>query len=593
MAPTSSSERATNSRKKSDRPKTRNLVRWNEDMDKKLLLTLQWACNKRGVKIPWDMVAEEMGTTISAGAVIQHLAKFRSRMVDQGLEVPPPLTRGGNNASEKTGKTQNRVQKSRTTRHVTNRSKAQTEHSGSEDEGDDEDIDKASGSDDYTAKLPKTKGKAKGAKKTRGKKAKAKEDESESSHSIKKEASLSEKDDLENVRSENSDNEENEMQHYAVGDSMWELSGLKCRTSESRPVQVQSSSPSSPSLSSPGSQSSSKVVVLQIGQDGFNRLGQLDGMEPSEAADTENPFGSERSRDSSDQYYIGSRASESDNEDTGGPGLRIAEGDQDMYGYEDGNSIAGPLDNVSHSYVGSNGPAMANLAHRMGYSGNTSLDQESLSFPATLGPCYPGMARQSSDQSWGDQESNFQTTPEYQYDDGRGIDMGFNSAGWSGHELGNHRPLGGPVGGRVLNVDHQNGHYDDPVSSFSSTNNLRTDGSFGMHRLAMNAQFDDYGLQGRFPGPNTFLAEDLHSAHQYPSHWPKESFSSTESWDPAVNGFSNFGNVGIRGYAESPQAMTRAQSGIEQYGVDDEATKVESDASWDAYLAMDKVDRGF
>lgn len=38
-----------------------------------------------------------MGEGITGGAVIQHLAKLRIRMVEQGLPVPPPLRRGGGN----------------------------------------------------------------------------------------------------------------------------------------------------------------------------------------------------------------------------------------------------------------------------------------------------------------------------------------------------------------------------------------------------------------------------------------------------------------------------------------------------------------
>ena len=64
-------------------------------MDKKLLLTVQFVCNAEGVKIPWDKVGIVMGDEISDGAVIQHLAKLRSRMLKAGLDVPPPLRRGG------------------------------------------------------------------------------------------------------------------------------------------------------------------------------------------------------------------------------------------------------------------------------------------------------------------------------------------------------------------------------------------------------------------------------------------------------------------------------------------------------------------
>lgn len=64
-------------------------------MDKKLLLAIQSVCNSDGIRLPWDKVGELMGDRITDGAVIQHLAKIRQRMVSQGLDVPPPLRRGG------------------------------------------------------------------------------------------------------------------------------------------------------------------------------------------------------------------------------------------------------------------------------------------------------------------------------------------------------------------------------------------------------------------------------------------------------------------------------------------------------------------
>ena len=61
----------------------------------KLLLTIQYQCNVAGIVIPWDDIAGIMGPGITGSAVIQHLAKTRSRMVTKGLPVPPPLRRGG------------------------------------------------------------------------------------------------------------------------------------------------------------------------------------------------------------------------------------------------------------------------------------------------------------------------------------------------------------------------------------------------------------------------------------------------------------------------------------------------------------------
>lgn len=67
-------------------------------MDKKLLLAVQYQCNSIGLAIPWNDIGTLMGPKITGGAVIQHLAKMRTRMIVQNLSVPPPLRRGGGGA---------------------------------------------------------------------------------------------------------------------------------------------------------------------------------------------------------------------------------------------------------------------------------------------------------------------------------------------------------------------------------------------------------------------------------------------------------------------------------------------------------------
>ena len=64
-------------------------------MDVQLLLTIQSECNACGVALPWDAIGSTLGIGTSGGAIIQHLAKTRSRRVAAGLPVPPPLRRGG------------------------------------------------------------------------------------------------------------------------------------------------------------------------------------------------------------------------------------------------------------------------------------------------------------------------------------------------------------------------------------------------------------------------------------------------------------------------------------------------------------------
>lgn len=66
-----------------------------DELDKKLALAIQYVCNADGIRVPWDKVGAVMGEGISDGAVIQHLAKLRQRMISLNLSVPPPLRRGG------------------------------------------------------------------------------------------------------------------------------------------------------------------------------------------------------------------------------------------------------------------------------------------------------------------------------------------------------------------------------------------------------------------------------------------------------------------------------------------------------------------
>ncbi|CAI7623351.1 unnamed protein product [Penicillium glandicola] len=78
----------------------RTLVRWDVDTDIRLLLAIQYACNRTGVKIPWKEVAEAMGTKFTEGAIVQHLSKLRMKREEQDKEVPPPLKRAGNGSNK-------------------------------------------------------------------------------------------------------------------------------------------------------------------------------------------------------------------------------------------------------------------------------------------------------------------------------------------------------------------------------------------------------------------------------------------------------------------------------------------------------------
>ncbi|KAI9671196.1 MAG: hypothetical protein M1817_003703 [Caeruleum heppii] len=77
------------------RPGKRFLIRWNDELNNRLLLCIQYACNEKGMKLPWELIAKHLDPRVSEGAIVQHLAKLRNRLEGEGVEVPPPLRRGG------------------------------------------------------------------------------------------------------------------------------------------------------------------------------------------------------------------------------------------------------------------------------------------------------------------------------------------------------------------------------------------------------------------------------------------------------------------------------------------------------------------
>ncbi|SLM39651.1 hypothetical protein LPUS_10240 [Lasallia pustulata] len=144
-------------------------------MDKKLLLTIQSVCNADGVKVPWDKVGAIMGDKITDGAVIQHLAKLRQRMVAQGLSVPPPLRRGGASLIS-TGYSGSSYSASKSTaaRNTKSSSSRATQGVNEEDE-EDFDVDKASEPDEEFA-APRSK---KVKREPKGKRGRAKNQDSD------------------------------------------------------------------------------------------------------------------------------------------------------------------------------------------------------------------------------------------------------------------------------------------------------------------------------------------------------------------------------------------------------------------------------
>ncbi|KAL8773867.1 MAG: hypothetical protein Q9209_001297 [Squamulea sp. 1 TL-2023] len=222
----------------------------------------RWACNVKGVKIPWEIVANEMGSTITAGAVIQHLAKFRARMVEQKLDVPPALTRGGNNqaaAAAKAGQG-NGSNKSATSRR-NNKRKAKKSKANEDSEDDTpEDMDGDSEPEVSAKASKRAKGnmKAKGPACGRNAAKLTNESDDDLSDAVKDEASSS------------TDQGEDIQARYGVGDAMWDMGA--------------------------GSSTPSKVVVFNVDPQDLARL---------EPKDDGSSCQSETSGHSSENHYGG------------------------------------------------------------------------------------------------------------------------------------------------------------------------------------------------------------------------------------------------------------------------------------------------
>ncbi|KAI4269527.1 MAG: hypothetical protein LQ337_007226 [Flavoplaca oasis] len=269
--------RAGTGRPRSARPKTRNLIRWTDELDKKLLLTIQWACNVKGIKLPWDLVATEISRGLSSSttdsAIIQHLAKFRIRMVQQGLSVPPPLTRGGSNnppaAHVGQGSTAaaptNAGSARRNTKSTGRKSKSKQEVDSDEETAE----ETASNSEMEMPK--KSSAKAKGKQKT---------DRASRGRGVKpsKENQQVDDSDFEVVKEEPTSSIEgrDSQPRYGVGDTMWSLDGMEEAPAKRARASMQSNQ---------ASRSPSKVVVLDIGRKGFAKLGVTSQAEHFELRD--------------------------------------------------------------------------------------------------------------------------------------------------------------------------------------------------------------------------------------------------------------------------------------------------------------------
>lgn len=116
-------------------------------MDQRLLLAIQYASNQQSVRIPFGAAGALVGSSVTEGAIVQHLAKLRARLLDAGEDVPPLLKRGGGYTPAASSSNAKKVAKpKRKAKPVGKSLSAATESDSGDDDYDTQDIkDKGKG----------------------------------------------------------------------------------------------------------------------------------------------------------------------------------------------------------------------------------------------------------------------------------------------------------------------------------------------------------------------------------------------------------------------------------------------------------------
>lgn len=73
--------------RKPRRPRAK-LLKWSDNDWKNVVLGIIWACGQTGVQIPFDMAAQVVGESCTAGALQQAVLKLRMKQVEEGNEIP-------------------------------------------------------------------------------------------------------------------------------------------------------------------------------------------------------------------------------------------------------------------------------------------------------------------------------------------------------------------------------------------------------------------------------------------------------------------------------------------------------------------------
>lgn len=61
-------------------------------MVEKLLLCLEFECNRQGINVPWDDIAHRFHPGATGAGMLQHFARLRSIMAAEGHLIPPKLS---------------------------------------------------------------------------------------------------------------------------------------------------------------------------------------------------------------------------------------------------------------------------------------------------------------------------------------------------------------------------------------------------------------------------------------------------------------------------------------------------------------------
>ncbi|KAL8801113.1 MAG: hypothetical protein Q9200_007047 [Gallowayella weberi] len=511
-------------------------------MDKKLLLTVQWACNIKGVKIPWEIVATEMGPTITAGAVIQHLAKFRQRMVAQGAEVPPALTRGSNNhgpapKAAQNGKADRSKKADSTRRKAKAGGRMAIKDEDSRDDTEEEDFDM---NDESEIEASQDKpNKPKGTTRTKGRNSKAAQ--------IKQQVGTEISDKVKDEHQSSMERESSQTR-YGVGDEMWPedayQSPKRTRTSEST-----SQSPQSPT----------KLVILNIGRAGFTKLGVTyneDEQGPSDSNSCQetvasDPYSDSNNETSSNDYSM------ADDPSNRGADISMHHGLLDDFGMDQDEVVSG---------------------YAIGHLPHSSLEDQFVTSPTVYNQDNSNiMSRLEGEAS----ALTYDARANSRGNGGQFYLGGHNSAGVNNvanPDVDNqprqthrfmHHSFGSPSkpADRVRDYTGplHSGHYDSSDMAHIAARGQQLDhpphppphGSLYSTRAPYSG---DEGIDN-FPDPEIRSTNDSHpGSHSYTNGGVRSSYSSTDSYHPVGGEFPGYYSMGAERYNETPVALSRSNS---------------------------------